>query len=366
MRTTQQNSFTKTLEEHQSSINKFLEDYFNDIEKSFTGKYGRYSSQSFSEYISVALRGGKRIRGALVLESYKLHCGNDFETAIRLASAIEIIHAYLLIIDDFCDESETRRGKLSANKALQQKHQKSGWKGDSLHFGDSIAINIALLGKELATNLIISLPIDSSIKINILENLSASLIITGHGQINDIYNEVLPTVSDTMINNVLSWKTGYYSFFNPIEVGAILAMPKYIANQDLINYSIALGNAFQIKDDVIGIYGDDKKTGKSNLDDIKEGKMTILYKKGIELANQKDSKYLYKMLGNTNIESRDLVKIRTILSNCGALAEANQIIENNITEATNSLDRIKSGSKIINESLNFFYDLCVLVATRES
>lgn len=366
MPTIQQNSFQTTLKNHQASINKFLEDYFENISKSFLEKYGDHSSQSFSELISVSLRGGKRIRGSLVLESYKLHGGQDFETAVRLASAIEIIHAYLLIVDDFCDESETRRGLPSANKAIASIHKSNGWKGNSVHFGDSIAVNVALIGKELATNLILSLPIEASKKINILDNLTASLIITGHGQINDIYNEVLPEVSDEMINNVLSWKTGYYSFFNPIEVGAILASQNYVANPSLVKYSIALGNAFQIKDDVIGIFGDNTKTGKSNLDDIKEGKMTILYKKGIELATEKDSLYLKKMLGNQKITNKELANIRAILIECGAYSAVNKIINNNIKSATQSLDAIKNNKNINNESLNFFYDLSVLIANRES
>ena len=366
MSVAQQTNFQQTLIGHQNLINDFLSKYLLNTKKSFANKYGPYSNQSFSEFCSVALRGGKRIRGSLVLQSYKLHGGQDFTTALTLASAIELIHAYLLVVDDFCDESDTRRGMPSANKALELIHRSKHWKGDSSHFGDSIAVNAGLLGKELANNLILSMPINPEVKVNILLNLTESLIITGHGQINDIYNEVLPKVSDTMIQNVLSWKTGYYSFYNPIEAGALLAQPDYQADKNLIDYSIALGNAFQIKDDVIGIYGENKKTGKSNLDDIKEGKMTILYKKGIDLSGPGEQKYLKEMLGNTKINQTDLIKIRGILSACGALDETNKIIKDNIAAAIKSLSKVKKNNAINFESLDFFKDLCTLVAQRES
>lgn len=365
MQVAQQNNFTSTLLDHQNSINDYLSKYLETTRASYA-KYGQYSEQSFAEFSSVALRGGKRIRGALVLESYKLHGGKDYENALILASAIEIIHAYLLVVDDFCDESETRRGMPSANKALETIHKENQWKGRSSHFGNSIAVNVALIGRELANSLILAMSIDPEIKVNILRNLAYSLIITGHGQINDIYNEVLPDVSDTMIENVVSWKTGYYSFYNPIEAGALLAKVNYEADSSLIQYSIALGNAFQIKDDIIGIYGDNTKTGKSNLDDIREGKMTILYKKGIELSSANDKKYLKQILGNSKINSTDLSKIKEIIVDCGALDETKKIIDHNISLAKKSLIKFQNNQNLSDESLYFLFNLCTLVAQRDN
>ncbi len=366
MQVAQQNNFFQTLKSHQESINGFLKKFLDNNESSFENKYGTYSKQSFAEFSSVALRGGKRIRGSLVLESYKMHGGEDYETALVLASAIELIHAYLLVVDDFCDESDTRRGLPSVNKSIETLHANKKWKGSSDHFGNSIAVNIALVGKELANSLILNMPVSAEVKVNILVNLTESLIITGHGQINDIYNEVLPDVSDDMIKNVLSWKTGYYSFYNPIEAGALLAQPKYKADQNLINYSITLGNAFQIKDDIIGIYGDDLKTGKSNLDDIKEGKMTIIYKKAIELSAGEDRKYLDKMLGNINVNKGDLAKIKQIMTDTGALLATTKIIDENISTARESLVQLKTKNNINAESISFLNDLCTLVAQREN
>lgn len=247
--------------------------------KNTSQKFGIYSELAMNSYKSVATRGGKRLRGSLVLESYLLHGGTNEQIALELATAIEMVHAYLLVIDDFCDKSETRRGQLTANKEIELYHKQNTFRGDSVHFGNSIAVNAGLIAMQITNNYIISLELDNETKLELLKTLNECLIVTGHGQINDIFNEALPTVEDDMIYNVLEWKTAYYTFFNPIEMGAILAGKHINGDGRLRKYASSLGKAFQLQDDIIGIFGDDKITGKSNLDDIREGKMTLLYKK---------------------------------------------------------------------------------------
>lgn len=362
--TTSQNyNFVDRLLKRKKIIDQAVKKTLGNYTSSTASVYGQYSDLAMASYSSVASRGGKRLRGSLVIESYLLHGGADELLALDLAVAIEMVHAYLLVVDDFCDKSETRRGKLTANKEIELYHKAKTFRGDSEHFGNSIAVNAALVAMQYTTDLILNMNLPDEVKIILLKQLGQSLIITGHGQINDIFNEALPVVEESMIYKVLEWKTGHYTFYNPIEMGAILAGKKINGDGQLKNYSSCLGKAFQLQDDIIGIFGDDIITGKSNLDDIKEGKMTLLYKKAIELSDAKDKLVLISCLGNEDADNKDLKNIRNIMYKNGALELAEKIVGDNISKAIVSISELKTDRQ---DSKQFMIDLAHFIRKRKS
>jgi geranylgeranyl diphosphate synthase type I len=157
-----------------------------------------------------------------------------------------------------------------------------------------------------------------------LENLNHFLVITCHGQFNDIMNEATGTNDERRVEDVLLWKTAYYTFANPLQFGALLAGADQPALDQLFQYSLAAGRAFQISDDIIGVYGDEATTGKSPLDDIKEGKRTLLVVKTLEAAPKRDAIFLERMLGSQELTMAELERCRGIIRQSGALEHAQQ------------------------------------------
>jgi geranylgeranyl diphosphate synthase type I len=348
--------FLIELQHNKEQIEEELSIIFKDHNIDIAETYGCYSSESIKAFQLITERGGKRLRGVLLMQAYSMFGGKDYKLALRAAAAIELIHAYLLIIDDFCDQSEIRRGGPSAHIYLSDFHNTEKLTGDSSHFGESIAINSAIYGMHYASNLILSLNTKPATIIKAHKNINDNLLITAHGQINDIFNESLPNVDENMIRNVLAWKTGYYTFLNPLELGAILAGASDNLTASLKPIALNLGIAFQIQDDIIGMFGDDKKSGKSNMDDLREGKMTLLIENSLQKSNQQDQSTIHQALGNQELTNEQHKAVQEIIVQTGTLdllkTEANQNIEYAI-EALNKLSGITENNRdfIINIAL---------------
>lgn len=355
--------FLNELNHTQKQIEKELSSIFINHNRDIANNYGCYSSESIKAFQQITERGGKRLRGVLLIQAYGMFGGQDYDLALRAAAAIELIHAYLLIIDDFCDQSMQRRGGSSAHIYLSEYHKNSKLSGDSKHFGESIAINSAIYGMHYASNLILSLNTDPNTIIKAHKNINDNLLITAHGQINDIFNESLPSVDEEMIRNVLVWKTGYYTFLNPLELGAILAGANENLTSKLKPIALNLGIAFQIQDDIIGMFGDDKKSGKSNMDDLREGKMTLLIEKTLQNSSKANNNIIRKALGNQSITTSQHKIVQNIIVHSGALdilkTEASKNIQNAIEDLSNL-------SEISDKHRDFIINIALYINNRTS
>lgn len=314
-------------------ITLFLDGYLSAV----TQEYGEASAEAMTGYADFMKRGGKRIRGALALQAYHLFGGTNDVVATGAARIIEMIHAYVLIVDDICDHSDVRRGGPTAHRQLEAWHRRDHLSGDPEHFGSSMATLAALAGAHEAMLQITALPVSHERRVAALENLNRFLVITCHGQFNDLVNEAMSTSDQHRVEDVLLWKTAYYTFANPLQFGALLAGAEPPALQQLFDYSLAAGRAFQISDDIIGIYGDEATSGKSPMDDIKEGKRTLLTVKALELAAPTDAAFLERMLGNGRLTMTELERCRDIITNSGARAYAQTELEHSAAAARAAL-----------------------------
>lgn len=330
--------FTKKLDKYKSLINDDIAEYSKAIQKTTLQNYGAHARIATDVYLKILARGGKRIRGALAMVGYEMMGGKNQRMILTAARSLEMIHAYLLIMDDIQDRSLTRRGGPTAHVDLAAYHQKHHYSGDADHFGIAIALNAMGIGNHAAQVLVANLDATEDLRLKALSILNQSIIITAHGQSNDIINEVNGPVTMQDVDNVLEWKTAHYTFLNPLTFGMVLAGADCAATDAVREYALNAGRAFQITDDILGIFGEEFESGKSPLDDIKEGKRTKLTLYALEHAEKADKNFLIQMLGNQDLTQTEFRRCQDIMVETGALDYAKKEAKECIDKAIDSIN----------------------------
>ncbi len=357
-------SFVEKLEQHKAIIDARIDEFVVSFESSTAEQFGEYPLEAIKTFTSYLKRGGKRIRGSLTIVGYQLFGGKDEKMILEAALAIEMLQSYILMMDDIQDRSETRRGGPTAHMMLKDYHEKHHLRDDSLHFGESIAMSAFVIGCHAALDVIAALDTDPERVVRAIRNINRCYITTGHGQNLDIFNEVVPTIDEEDVHNVLLWKTAFYTFVNPLQLGAILAGATEKELDTLYQYSMPAGRAFQITDDILGVFGSEFESGKSPLDDIKEGKRTILSVKALEMAPKADVYYLERCLGNHELTMAEFKKCKEIIARSGALGYAQTTAENAVEEAISVL--VQSSKKWNAEQVDFLIGLVRYLVNRKS
>lgn len=356
-------NFTALLAESKKRVDDQLSLYAQNLIAETAEQFGEYPTEAVKAFVSVLERGGKRIRGSLAMTSYEMFGGTDQQLILQAACALEILNTYILVADDIQDRSQTRRGGKTVHVQLHDYHQAHHLGGDSQHFGESIAINAFLVAQHYAMNLLATLPTTAEIKIEAIENVNKCFITTAHGQTLDIFNEVLPCVSEEQVMNVLEWKTAYYTFINPLQLGAILAGAKKKDLDELAQYGLHAGRAFQQSDDILGTFGKESDSGKSPLDDIKEGKRTALVVYALGHAPHADALYLEQSLGNQSLNMTEFNHCKQIITSCGAVAYALEQTKQSVTAAQLVLQNNPHWPK---KSRQFLSDLVQYIVNRKA
>ena len=279
--------------------------------------------EPIAAFCDVMIRGGKRLRGMLAMQSYFAHGGTNETVALGAARVFEILQTSLLVVDDIADRSELRRGGPSAHMLLQDFAKKNDMKIDSSHFGVSQAMNVAYAGLHKATTELLDLPIENRAARVACQRLHENILTTINGQIDDIFNEATnDEVSEEMVMQVLERKTPSYTILGPLELGAQLAGVEL--SSELRDYSLHAGVAYQIADDIISTFGHEMETGKGSNDDIREGKLTLLTYFALDHATTVQRSKLTKALGNPYATSEECDEVRETLTACGALDYAKE------------------------------------------
>lgn len=336
-------TFAQQIGRYKQAIDADIEAYAAHVRRTTQEQYGQHAAAVTSAYLDMLSRGGKRIRGALVMAGYEMCGGTDQTMIVRAATALEMIHAYILIIDDIQDRSTLRRGKPTVHEQLAAYHQAKQLKGDAAHTGVSLALNAALTGAHAAQMLLAGLNVDPELKVKVLGIVNHTMIVTAHGQTTDIMNELVGEVTPADIAHALEWKTAHYTVLNPLCVGMVLAGAGCEDTNAIREYALHTGKAFQITDDIIGVFGSDSETGKSTMDDIREGKRTILTQHALEHASLEDRIILEKCLGDPELTPDNFEKAREIIRGSGALEYAAEEAQQAAQEAISSLQAVRLG-----------------------
>lgn len=331
-------TFVKRLHAYKQAVEADIEAYAPHVQKITKEHFGEYPRVVTDAYIDLLRRGGKRMRGTLVMLGYEMCGGTDKQMIARAATALEMVHAYILILDDIQDRSKMRRGKPTVHEMLAAYHRAHSLKGDASHAGVALALNAACAGLHASQVLLAGLSAPDELKVKALGIVNHTMVTTAHGQTLDIMNELSQQVTDKDVDHVLEWKTAYYSILNPLCTGMVLAGAGCEDTDAIRDYSLYTGKAFQITDDILGIFGSDEKTGKTAMDDIREGKRTVLTLYALNHASDEDKVMLDRSLGNEALTAEEFEECKRILLDSGALQHAKTLAKEYTERAIQSLD----------------------------
>lgn len=264
----------------------------------------------FQELIR-SLRGGKRNRPVLLVAGYLAGGGRSVAAITPAAAAVEIFHMYALIHDDIMDRAKLRRFKPTTVALF-------GRKFGSYHTGMSAAILAGDLAENTADILFLKCRVDDRLLIKGLDIFGKLKEEVDLGQYLDVRltNSSGSTAKD--LDSILTYKTAKYSFERPLHIGAALAGAPSKVFTALSNYALPIGQAFQIQDDILGVFSNEAEIGKSNDSDIKEGKLTLLKIEALKKSSPADKKTLHRVLGNLKAKKSEVSAVREIFMRTGA------------------------------------------------
>lgn len=323
------------LSDYRKNSKDFFTEYFK-VKKEEAKKIDQLTFDAV-EKLENYIEGGKKVRGALTVLGYKAAGGKKQKDIIPVSAAAEILHSSLLIHDDFIDHDEVRRGKPTMHKLYS--------KGKNDHYGASIALIVGDLGLFMGHHLLIDSSFDADKKIKAAKELDNLLINTAYGEILDIAFDQKDKLTWDEIFKVRKLKTADYTFSLPLKIGAILGGAEEKTLKAIDRYGEPVGIAFQVRDDVLGVYGDPGVTGKSNESDIREGKKTFLFTKATEMAEDKDRKFLEEWYGSENLTKEKMQKIRKIVKDSGALQYSENLAQELVKKGVAEIPKITKDKK---------------------
>ncbi len=300
------------------------------------------------------MNGGKRLRPMLVVMGHDLFAPHS-DLIYRAAISIELTQSYLLIHDDIMDQSETRRGKPSLHAALRE--QIKSRVSDS----SRISQNLAIVAGDLADSFAHQSLLESGMRPDILlkANVELSRIIemTGYGQLIDIESTFNENFAQRDLLRLHLLKTAKYTIEGPLYMGAVLSGTSEDL-KPLQYYGMLLGTAFQLHDDILGLYGNEQETGKSIKSDVNEGKKTLLMLKAMELCSDSQKKFIRDCLSSGNISDSDFHKLRELVRDCGSYEYSRNMMARMISKSKEYLSEVK-GETRIKKFLEWFADYIV-------
>lgn len=300
------------------------------------------------------LAGGKRLRARFAVLGYRsvrsLDLGGDpwgeLGLVLDAACALELFHAAALIHDDVIDRSDTRRGRPSAHRHFAALHGEAGWRGESDHFGLAGAILLGDLLQSWADELL-------QRACDQLDDRAAARATRAHfnrmrsevaaGQYLDVLEEQQPGFAPEKeqlerSTRVLVYKSAKYSVEAPLLVGAALAGASEEQERVLAEFGLPVGVAFQLRDDLLGVFGDTDVTGKPVSDDLTEGKRTVLVTLAREALPPTQRRLFDEMLGDPTLDSAQIEMLQRTIRDSGAVKRVEEMITRNIDRAEAALD----------------------------
>ncbi len=309
------------------------------------------------EFVDAAVefvRGGKRLRPLFCRAGWLVAGGDPDDPRLDYAAAaLEWLQGSALVHDDLMDDSDTRRGRPSIHREFERKHREAALVGDPARHGASVAV---LLG-----DLMLSWA-DEQFRTSDLPRIGEALRFLDLCKTEVVAGQYLDVLAQTRLSvgveeamRVVRYKSAKYTVERPLHLGAALAGADDNLIAALTDVAIPLGEAFQLRDDVLGVFGDPGITGKPAGDDLREGKRTVLVAKVAQLGTDADRELLARTLGTTD----GVDALRELVERTGALAAVEADIDRLEREAEAALDALPAGGREVMEPL-------LLTATRRS
>lgn len=286
------------------------------------------------------LNGGKRLRPAFAFWGYRAAGGADSEEAVAATAALEFFQASALIHDDLMDKSATRRGEPAVHRRFATLHHDAGWRGPSEDFGASSAILLGDMCLVWSDELLHASGFDPIALGRARPIFDAMRTEVTAGQYLDVLAQATGDVSMRRASTIARFKSAKYTVERPLLIGAALAGAPPEIHDAYSEFGLPLGEAFQLRDDILGVFGDPRITGKPAGDDLREGKRTYLVAAALERATPVESQRLRAELGDPGLTDAGVRDLREIMINTGALARTESRIEKLTGEALRVLSAI--------------------------
>lgn len=314
----------------------------------------------FDELERVVASGGKRLRPLFCLLGHRAAGGAIDDRAVRAASALELLHTFAIVHDDVMDRSETRRGVPASWKHLAEEHRRAGHRGAAEPYGTSAAILLGDLALVLADTALLASGFAGEPLIAGLGRYARMRTEVVAGQFLDVLAAHRGSADEREARRIAVLKSGGYTVEGPLHIGALLAGADEEAMSALSRYGLPLGEAFQLRDDVLGVFGDPDVTGKDRDSDLREGKRTVLVAKAMAASSGDDRRLLEDRLGRGDLTVEELARTREVLEATGALGDTLALIDDRVASAKATL----AGSGLEDGAVALLAQMADLVAVR--
>ncbi len=327
-----------SLEKSRLIVDDYLQTFLRDKRVLATSMHPNYE-RLLGEIERVMLAGGKRLRPHLVFVGY----GAQDRLITPVAASYELLHTALLVHDDIIDRDTMRHNEATIHQSYFENHYTSiANPAERHHFSTSAALLAGDLLISWAYELLasVSLPVDSYRQSSQIMS-EAVFKVTG-GELIDTESPFNATPIDPIV--IAQYKTASYSFVGPLLAGAILSDHHYSDESlsKLKEYATNIGIAFQIRDDILGVFGDEAKTGKSTIGDLREGKRTVLIDFFIKSASSDEQTLFDRYFGNPGSTDEALTKLKELLRTSHAYTQTIELEKTYLERATAALEDLKS------------------------
>ena len=271
------------------------------------------------------LSGGKRLRPVFAYWGWRAVAAQDPDPDVLLLfSALELLHASALVHDDVIDASATRRGRPTTHMHFAALHREDNWRGSPQQFGISAAILVGDLAHAWADDIVLRAQLSPDAHRRVQQVWADIRTEVLGGQYLDIVAEASAAESIESAMTVATFKTACYTVTRPLQLGVAAAAERPDVAAAFGQFGTDLGVAFQLRDDVLGVFGDPAVTGKPSGDDLRSGKRTVLVAEAMALADKSDplaAKLIRNSIG-TRLTDAQVSELRGVIEAVGALAAA--------------------------------------------
>ena len=358
------NALEKELLNVADTVNAELSIFF-DKKKKETGVIDNLHLDALSILEEYTLRGGKRVRAFLCWCSFLLSGGKESNSIFKVCSAIELLHAYICNLDDMADRDKKRHNGPSLETFYQEFFSKTLQEKQAAHFGRSFSEIIGALLNTYSSELLCTSGFSSNAIVQAMKSFNTTMFEeTSIGwQIHFFQNiENISSASKERFLKGLELVTAQYTFVGPLHIGTILAENQNYSTP-LLEYGKHVGTAFQIQDDILGVFGKTEKTGKPVGNDLREGKKTLLLQYAYQHCTEKDKEFLRSVIGH-DFSDKQLSLAQNLIIETGSLQYSQDLAKTQAEKGKQALQSIQKNNTT-EKYLRLLSDLANFVITRE-
>ncbi len=352
----------QVLKEFKGRLDKELEAYFNRMIAEATRK-DVFMADVLEHAKKLTLAGGKRLRPALMYYGYLAAGGREEEKMLQASMSIELVHAFLLMHDDIIDRDDLRHGIETIHYRYSEIGKRTFKREEGRHFGESIALIAGDMVGAMGNQVLYESSFDPALILQALARLQDVVALTVIGQSKDLYIEYAKEASENEIVKMYEYKTARYTVEGPLHLGGILGGAQPHVLDIMSRYAIPIGIAFQIQDDILGVFGSEAKLGKPVGSDIAEGKFTLLVSKALEYLSGNAREEFFEILSKGEfLQEKDIQRFRFLLQSSGSLEYARTLAQRYISDGKNAM---LEAADIQSDAKEFFLGIADYMAQRE-